>query len=81
MFSKQKTQRHTFVHTITVRGVVYILRFQRLEPTRFAVTCHTGSLPPFEIWRDAAGWQITGNIPYREQFEALLQPRLDEEVG
>jgi len=79
--SKHRTPGHTFVHTITVRGVVYILRFERLELTHFAVTCHTGNLQAFEICRSADGWRITGDVPDREQFEALLQPRLDEEVG
>lgn len=78
--SKQNKPK-TFVHTITVSGVVYILRFEQLELTRYAVTCHTGNLPPFEVNRNGAAWRIAGDTPDREQFETLLQPRLDEEVG
>ena len=78
--SRQTTPKHSFVHTITVSGVVYILRFERLAPQRFAATSLMAELSPFEIPNTEGAWRITGNMRDRDQFEALLKPRLDEEV-
>ena len=60
---------------------MYILRFERMEPRRYAVTSLTAELSPFEIAHTGEGWRINPGMPGREQFEALLNPRLDEEVG
>ena len=79
--SKQRTPKHSFVHTITVGGVVYILRFEQQEPGRYAATSIMTELPPFEVVQSPEGWRIDREMPDREQFEELLKPRLDEEVG
>ena len=79
--SKQRTPKHSFVHTITVGGVVYILRFERLEPGRYAVASRRAEPAPFEIAQTGEGWRISREMPDREAFEELLKPRLDEEVG
>jgi len=78
--SKQKTPR-TFVHTITVGGVVYILRFEELEARRYTGKSLTAELNPFEIADTGEGWRIAGDVPHKERFETLLKPRLDEEVA